>query len=171
MEHGDAERFPQRFFDVEAVGGADVLEVDPPDGRLEQLAKLDHILRILGRHLEVEHVDIGERLEQDPLALHDRFPGQGPDVAQAEHRRPVRHDRHEVSLGGVGVGVLRPLDDFEARLRHPRGVGAGQVALIFERLGRRDLDLPRAALRMVVEGLLAAARHRGHKSFLGKGLC
>src|SRR5207302_6483533 len=34
-----------------------------------------------------------------------------------------------------------------------------------------DLDLPWATLRMVIQGLLAPDRHRGHKSFFVKELC
>ncbi len=170
VEDRDAERLPQLLLDVETVGRADVFQVDPADGGLEQLAKPDHLCRTLGRHLEIEHVDVGERLEQDPLALHHRFAGERADVAEAQHGRPVGHDRHEVAFGGIGVRVLRPLGDLEARLGHPRRVGEGQVALVLEGLGRRNLDLARAALCVVIEGLLAAAR-QGQKSFLEKELC
>src|SRR2546430_17379315 len=34
-------------------------------GRLEQLAESDHVLGVLGPDLQVEHIDVGERLEQD----------------------------------------------------------------------------------------------------------
>src|SRR5256886_17576122 len=53
----------------------------------------------------------------------------------------------------------------------PRGVGEGQVAPVLEGLGGRDLDIARATLRVVIEGLLASDRHRGHKSFFVKELC
>ena len=158
------------MLDHEAIGRADVLEVDAADRRLEQLAKPDHVLRIFGCDFEVEHVDVGERLEQDPFALHHRLAGEGADIAQAEDGGPVRHDRHEVPLGRVGVGVFRPLGDLEARLRHPRGVGEGQVALVLEGLGRRDLDLPRAALGVVIECLLPAAGHRRTQVLFGEGV-
>src|SRR6059058_3314668 len=159
------------FSDVETVRRADVLEVDAADGRLEQLAEPDHVVRLLRADLQVEHIDVGERLEQDPFALHHGLPRERPDVAEPEHGGPVRHHRYQVALRRVGVGLLRPPRDLTARLRHPRGVSEGQVALVLEGLGRRDLDLPRATLRMVVEGLLAAYRHRGHKSFSVKDLC
>src|SRR5256885_5072363 len=113
---------------VEAVRRADVLEVDAADGRLEQLAEPDHVVRVLRADLKVEHVDVGERLEQDTLALHHRLPRERPDVAEPEHGSPVRHHRYQVALRRVRVGLLRPPGDFAARLRHPRGVGEGQVA-------------------------------------------
>ena len=55
--------------------------------------------------------------------------------------------------------------------RHPRRIGEGQVSLILEGLGRGDLDLPGATLRVVIQGLLTADRHRWHKSFFVKELC
>ena len=157
MKYRYAERLTEFLFDVEAVGGTDVFEVDATHGRLEELAEPDHILRILRAHLQVEHVDVGEGLEQNPFAFHDRLAGQRADVAEAEYRGAVRYDGDEIAFGGVEVGVVRALGDFEARLRHSRGVGEGEVPLIFERLGWRDLDLPRPALRVIIEGLLAAA--------------
>src|SRR3989475_6092238 len=167
----DGEGVAQRCFDVETVGGADVLQVDAADGRLEQLTEADHVIRALRADFQVEHVDVGERLEQDPLALHHRLPGEWADVAEAEHRGPVRDHRDEVAFGGVAVDLLGALGDLAARLRHPGRIGERQVALVLEGLGGRDLDLPRATLRVVVEGLLATARHRGHKSFFVKELC
>ncbi len=171
VEHGDRQRLPQLFLDVEAVGRADVFEVDAAHRRLEQLAEADYVLGILGAHLQVEHVDVGEGLEQNPFAFHHRLARQRADVAQAEHRRAVRDHRHEVAAGRVLVGILRPLGDLEARLRHPRRVRQGEVALVLERLGGGDLDLPRPALTVIVESLLPAAWHRRHKSFFRKGLC
>src|SRR5256884_5072741 len=56
--------FAQCPFDVEAIGGADVFEVDPTHGRLEQSTESDHVLGVFRAHLEVEHVDVGERLEE-----------------------------------------------------------------------------------------------------------
>ena len=155
VKHGNTERLTEFLFDVETVRGADVFEIDAADGRLEELAEADHILRILGPDLEVEHVDVGERLEENPFAFHDGLSGQRADVAEAEHRGAVRDDGDEVAFGRVEVGVVGALGDLQARLRHPRRVGQGQVALVFERLGWRDLDFPRAALRVIIEGLLA----------------
>ena len=171
VEHRDGERVAEGLFDVEAVGGADVFEVDPADGRFKQSTEPDHVLRLLRADLEIEHVDIRERLEEDPLALHDRFARQGTDVPEAEHRRPVGDDGHQVAFRRIGVCVPRSGRDLAARLRHPRRIGEGQVSLILEGLGRGDLDLPGATLRVVIQGLLTADRHRWHKSFFVKELC
>src|SRR6059036_437577 len=137
VEDRDRQRLAQLLLDVETVWRADVLEVDAADGRLEQLAEPDHVVRLLRADLQVEHIDVGERLEQDPFALHHGLPRERPDVAEPEHGGPVRHHRYQVALRRVGVGLLRPPRDLTARLRHPRGVSEGQVALVLEGLGRR----------------------------------
>src|SRR5207247_1307677 len=100
----NAERLPQRLFYIEAVRSANVLEVDATDGRLEELAELDDVVRLLRAHFEIEHVEIGELLEQVRFALHDRLAGDRADVAEAEDRRAVRDHRDEVALGRVLVG-------------------------------------------------------------------
>src|SRR5439155_6576723 len=170
MENGNAQSVPELPLDIEAIGRADVLKVDPTDGRLEELAEPDHILRVLRAHLEVEHVDVGERLEEDALALHYRLSCQRADVSQAEDCGSIGDDGDEVTLGGVDVGIVGAFGDLQARLCDPRGVREGKVSLILERLCWRDLDLPRAALGVIVEGLLAAGGQE-QKSFFEKGLC
>src|SRR5256886_15906353 len=92
MKYRYAERLTEFLFDIEAVGRTDVFEVDATNGRLEELAEPDHILWILRAHLQVEHVDVGEGLEQNPFAFHDRLAGQRADVAEAEYCGAVRYD-------------------------------------------------------------------------------
>ena len=96
---------------------------------------------VLG-HLDVEHVDAGELLEQDGLALHHRLRGQRPDVAEAEHGRAVGEHRDEVLADGEGGGLLRILVDRHAGGGDAGRVGERQVALVAERLGRLDLQFP-----------------------------
>ena len=148
------------LLDVEAGRGADVLEVDAAEGRLERRDALDEGVGILGVDLEVEHVDVGEFFEQDALALHDRLGGEGSDVAEAEHRRAVRDDGDEVAARSVEVGGEGILGDLEARLGDAGRVGQGQVALTRQGLGRDDRDLAGAALGVEVEGFFA--RELGH---------
>ena len=75
--------------DVEALGRLDVLEVDAAEGGLERGDDLDELVRVGLVDLDVEHVDVGELLEQAALALHHRLAGQGADVAKTEHGRAV----------------------------------------------------------------------------------
>ena len=67
--------------------------------------------RVVGVDLDVEHVDAGELLEQDGLALHHRLAGQRADIAQAEHGGAVGDHRHQVAARGVVVGGVRVGDD------------------------------------------------------------
>ena len=62
-------RPPQFFLDDEALGRLDVFQVDAAEGGLQQLAGADDFLGILGGQFDVEHVDIGEALEQHAPCL------------------------------------------------------------------------------------------------------
>ena len=160
VEDRDAQRLAQRLFDVETVGRANVLEVDPADRRLEELAELDDVVGILRTHLEIEHVEVGELLEEIPFAFHHGLAGDRPDVAEAEHRGAVGDDGDEVALGRVRVREIVVALDLETRLGHARRVGERQVPLVGQRLGRHDGDLARPTGRMVVERVLAFS-HEG----------
>ena len=155
VEDGDLERLAQRLFDVEAVRRADVLEIDAADRRLEQLAELDDVVRVLGSDFEIEHVEIGELLEEIAFAFHHRLAGDRADVAESEHGGAVGDDGDEVALRRVLVREIGILLDLEARLGDAGRVGERQIALIGQRLGRNDGDLSRPAVGVVVEGVLA----------------
>src|SRR5256885_8301024 len=45
VEHRNLHRLAQRLLDMEAIGSLDVLEINPSEGRLEELAQLDNFLR------------------------------------------------------------------------------------------------------------------------------
>ncbi len=110
------------LFDVEALRGFDVLQVDAADGGLEKLAELDDVVGIFRIHLEVEHIDIGEALEEDALAFHDGLARQRADVPQAQDRRAIGHHRHQVPLRGVLEGTLGDSSGFPGRVPPRPGV-------------------------------------------------
>ena len=87
------------------------------------MAEPHDVVGILGAHLQVEHVEVGELLEEVPLALHHRLAGERADVAEAEHRGAVRDHGDEVPPRRVPIGVLGIALDLEARLGDPGGVG------------------------------------------------
>ncbi len=101
--------FLQFFLDVEALRRLDVLQVDAAEGRLQKLDRADDLVRILGVHLDVEDVHVGEALEEDALALHDRLAGQSADVAKTKDGSAVGDHRHQITFGGVQIGVFRRL--------------------------------------------------------------
>ncbi len=95
--------------DLETLRALDVLEIDAAEGRLQRRHGLDHALDGVGGDLDVEHVDAGELLEQNRLALHDRLRCQRSDIAKAEHggavgdhRDQIGADRQRCGLGGIG---------------------------------------------------------------------
>ena len=70
--------------------------------------------------LEIEHIEVGELLEEIPFPLHDRLAGDRADVAEAEHRGAVGDDGDEVAFGGVRVRQVLVALDLEARLGDTR---------------------------------------------------
>ena len=123
MEDGDVERLLQRSLDDEAFGRGDVLQIDAGDGGAEHLAEADDLLRIARVHLDVEHVDPREALEEHPLPFHHRLGGERTDVAQPEHRGAVRDHRHQVTARGIREDVVGIGRDLAAGLGDPRRVG------------------------------------------------
>ena len=151
VEHRDVHPLAQRLLDDEAVGRGDVLEVDPAEARLEQLDALDEALRVLGLHLDVDRVDVGEALEQHRLAFHHRLGGERAEIAEAEDRGAVGDHRDEIALARVIVGAGRILGDRAHRHRDAGRISEAQVALRRHRLGGDDLDLARPPARVEFE--------------------
>ena len=104
VEHRNFHPLAQCLLDHEAVGRGNVLEVDAAEGRLEQLHAVDEALRVLGRDLDVDRIDVGEALEQHRFAFHHRLGREGAQIAEAEDRGAVGNDRDQISLARIVVG-------------------------------------------------------------------
>ena len=89
VEDRDVHAFFQFLLDMETLRRLDILQVDPAEGGFEKLADPDHLIRIFRVYLDIEHVDVGEAFEQDPLPFHDRLPCQCPYIAEAQDRGAV----------------------------------------------------------------------------------
>jgi hypothetical protein len=100
VEHRNLHALLELRLDLEALRTLDVLEIDAAEGRLQRRHGLDHALDGVGRDFDVEHVDAGELLEQDCLALHDRLRRQRADIAEAEHGRSVGNHRDQIGADG-----------------------------------------------------------------------
>jgi uncharacterized protein YecE (DUF72 family) len=85
------------------------------------------------------------------LAFHHRLPGQRADVAEAEHRRAVRHHRHEVAARRVAERLVGIVVDQPAGQRDPGRVGHGQVALRQARLRGDNLEFAGPASIVVLQ--------------------
>ena len=150
-------------FDLEALGRLDVFQVDAAEGRLQAGDDVDQLVGIGLVDLDVEHVEIGELLEQDRLAFHHRLGSQRADGAEAEHGRSVGDDGDQVAAAGDFGGGVRIGDDEFAGGRHARGIGQGQVALAGQRLGGDDGEFsgPREAVVFERAGLQIVAGFLG----------
>jgi hypothetical protein len=153
VEDRDVELPDQRLLDVEAVGSLDVLEVDAAEGRLEQLAGLDHLVGVLGRELDVEDVDAGEALEEHALALHHGLAGERADVPESQDGGAVGDHADQVGASRVQEGVVGTLGDLEAGLGDSGRVREREIPLRGDGLGGNHLRLSGAAPAVVLEGL------------------
>jgi hypothetical protein len=167
VEDGDVHALAQRLLDREAGGRADVLEVDPAEGGLHRRDRLDERVGVVDVELDVEHVDVGEALEQHPLALHDGLGGARTDVAEAQDGGAVGDDADEVALGGVLEDHVGVLGDVETRGGDARRVRQREVALGVRRLRRRDRQLARG-VRAVVRARLIVQVHGAGVAASGK---
>ncbi len=153
MEDGDVHQLAQPLLDDEALRRLDVLEIDAAEARGKEADRIDELIDILGRHFEVDAVDVGEALEEGDLALHHRLGGERPEIAEPEHRGAVRDHRDHVAAGGVVIGMIRIAGDVQAGLGDPGRVGEAQIARRGKRLGDADLELAGPSLRMQAERL------------------
>jgi hypothetical protein len=156
VEDGDGERGAQGVVDLQAVRGLDVLQVDGAEGRLQLLDGGHEPLHVAGIELEVEHVDVGEALEQDGHALLHGLGGEGADVAEAGHGGAVGEQPHQVAACRIAERLLRIRRDGFCGEGRARQVGHAEVARREARLGGVDGDLAGTALGVIVERVLFA---------------
>ena len=158
MEHRNVEQLPQLLLDDEAFRRLDVLEVDAAPALAEQLDAIDDLVRVLGRHFEIDGVDVGEALEQHRLAFHHRLRRQRAAIAEPEDGGAVGDDGDEIALGGVVVGAVLVLGDGQHRDGDPGRIGQRQVALGRHRLGGHHLELAGTALAVEQQRFLVGER-------------
>ena len=107
VEDRDVHQLAQAALDDEAVGRADVLQVDPAEGGPEVAYGIDEFVDVLGVHFEVDRIDVGEALEEHGLALHHGLRRERPEIAEPEDRGAVRDDGDEVAARRVVEGRIR----------------------------------------------------------------
>ena len=131
VEHGNVEVALELGLDLEALGAADILEVDAAERRCDGLDGCNDFLFGVGVQADGERIDAAKLLEQHALAFHDRQTGLGADVAKAQHGSAVGHDGHSAAFHRVGVNVVGIGLDLTAGLGHAGGVGGGQGVAVF----------------------------------------
>ena len=159
MKNRNAHGAAQFFFNHETIRRLDVLQIDAAERRFQHLAGANDIPWVAGSQLQIEDIDIGEAFEENALAFHHRLTGLGTDVAQAQHGGTIGHHRDQISLGGVLVGKVRLLLDFQTRNRDTGGIGEAQIALRGAGFGRRNRNLPGRSRRVVLQHIFFAYVH------------
>ncbi|MNQ84856.1 hypothetical protein D3C85_999960 [compost metagenome] len=154
VEHRDVAAGDQRLFNLEALGGLDVFQIDATEGVGDSRDSVDELLAGVVFHLDVDGVDAGEALEQQGLALHHRLGGQRPQIAQPQDGGAVGDDGHQVALAGVAVGIIGIGGDLAHRLGDARAVGQRQIAGGLGGFGKGDGYLAGNGLGVVIERLL-----------------
>ena len=154
VKHRNVHQLAQALLDDEAFGRANILEIDAAEGRPEIADRVDDLLRIFGGDLDVDRIDVGETLEQDRLAFHDRLGGERPEIAEAEDRGAVGDDGDEIALDRVIIGLGGVGRDRLDRHGDARRIGQRQVALRRHRLRRHDFELAGSPLGVELQRLL-----------------
>ena len=112
VEHWNLHPFAQSALDVKTIRRLDVFQVNAAKGRLQRRNDVHQFVEVVFFvDLDVKHIDAGELLEQDGLALHHRLGRQRPDVAQAQHGSAIGDHRDQVAAAGVLEGVVGVFDD------------------------------------------------------------
>ena len=66
VEDRHVEQFAQALLDLEAFGRLDVFQVDAAEAVADRADAVDHRIDVFGVHFDVDAVDVGKPLEQDP---------------------------------------------------------------------------------------------------------
>ena len=141
VEYRDVEQFAQPLLDHEAFRRLDVLQVDAAPAFAEEFYAIDEFVRVLGRHFEIDRINVGEAFEQDRFAFHDRLGGERAAIAEPEDSGAVGDHRDKIALGGVVEGAVLVFGDGEHRDGDTRRIGQREVALRRHRLGGDDFEL------------------------------
>ena len=145
VEDGDAEIGEARL-DLEAARRRDVLEVDATEDGRDRAHGRDDGIGVLRIEANREGVDARELAKEDRLSLHDGERGERPEVAEAEDRRAVGHDRDGVPLDGELTRARGRCGDRKADGGDAGRVGQAQVVPRRERHLARDGELSVHAL-------------------------
>ena len=151
VEDGDTHALAATFLDDETLRRLDVLQIDRAEGRLQAGDDVDHLLRVGGVEFDIEHIDVGELLEQNRLAFHHRLRGERPDRAEPEHRGAIGDHGDQVLAGRQGGDFRGILGDRLARGGDTGRIGKRQIVLIAERLAGENGQLSRDRITVIVQ--------------------
>ena len=152
MENRNLHPFAQFFLDVEALRRLDVFKIDTAESRLQRGDDFDQHVRIALLDFDVEHVNIGELLEQHALAFHHRLGCQRADRAKAKHGGAIGDDADQIGARSQRADFSRIGDDFLTGCSDARRIRHRQIVLVGQLLGRLNRNLARLGVTVIVEG-------------------
>ena len=133
VHHRDVQRLDQSLFHLEAPRRRDVLEIDRTEGRRDRGDGGHDLVGVGGAEHDRHGVQPGERLHQGGFALHHGQRGLRSDVAEAQHRGPIRDDGDHPGRPGVVPGGGRIDRDQAGDTGHAGGVQHREVAPVDQR--------------------------------------
>ena len=161
MEDRDVHFGAKLFLDFETFRRLDVFEIDAAESRLECRYHIDDLVDFLGVDFDIEHIDIGEFLEQDGFAFHHGLGRERADIAEAENRSAVGDDCDEIGAARIVGCRCRILVNGQTWRGDAGRIGKGEVALISQRLRRLDFQLTRLRKAMIEQRAFFKVRAAG----------
>ncbi len=160
VQHRAVEAPDELGFDLEAFRCGDVLELYRAKGLRDGSHGLDDARGVPGIDEDGHRGETDERREERRLPLHHRQPGKWPDVAEAQHRRPVGHDGYGVRQVGVEVRPCGIVANRETHACDARRVHVAQDLRRRDRQRRLHADLAAAVTVQNAVGLANETRVR-----------
>ena len=148
--------------DLETLRRPDIFQVDTAKGAMDTHHSVDKGLGVFRVHFDIEHINTGKQLEQNPLAFHHRLGRQRTQIAKAQDGSAITDHGHQIALGSKAVGQLRLPGDLAHRFRHTRTIGQAQITAGCRRLGHLNADFPWPRFGVVFQGRRSQIlRHAG----------
>ena len=141
----------RRFRSIAKHSGALMSSRLIPPKKVGSSAATAEPVRVLGIYLYVEHVDAGEFLEQDRLALHHRLAGESADIAKSKNSGAVGDHADKVAAGGVIARGVRIGFDLLAGGGDPGRIGQRQIALCGHAFGGLDRQFAGPRIAVIIE--------------------
>ena len=127
--------------DLEALGRADVLEMNAAEPRRDPHDGLDELVDVLGVDEHRHRADADQLRVEQRLALHHRHARHRADVAQAQHPCPVGADGDAAPDHREARGELGKLGDRRRDPRDARRVDVAHVLVGVDLAPRDDVEL------------------------------
>ena len=152
VEYGDIHDFFQFVFNVVALRGRNIFQVDGRKRGFQRFYDRHELIGIFFVDADRDRVHTAEAFEQDSLAFHYRHGSGSADVTQTQHAGAVGADAGHVAAAGVLKSHIRLFFNLFARFRHAGGIGNRQVMPVIQRRFAADLHLA-VILQMHFQGL------------------